>query len=140
MYILLDEYDTPVHDAYVHGYYEELRSFLAAMFGKTFKGNNFLARALITGILKVAKSSLFSELNNVKVYTTLSKRYAEYFGFTEEETDDLLDRASLPQKAHELKEMYNGYQIGKHTLYNPFSIISFIDEVLFDPEAPWKNL
>ena len=136
VYILLDEYDTPIHDAYVHDYYEACRSFLAAMLGKTFKGNNFLERALITGILKVAKSSLFSELNNVKVYTMLSKKYAPYFGFTEEETDDLLNRAGLPQKAHALKEMYNGYEIGQHTLYNPFSIVSFIDEVLNDPEAP----
>ena len=131
VYILLDEYDTPVHDAYVNGYYEDLRSFLAAMFGKTFKGNNFLARALITGILKVAKSSLFSELNNLKVYTILDDaRYCQYFGFTEAETDDLLDRAGLPQKAHELKEMYNGYALEGHTLYNPFSIVSFISELL----------
>ena len=135
VYILLDEYDTPINDAYVHGYYESCRSFLAAMFGQAFKGNDFLANGLITGILKVAKASLFSELNNPKVYTTLSKKYANKFGFTTAETDDLLDRAGLPQKAHELKEMYNGYQIGDYTLYNPFSIVSFIDEVLNDPKG-----
>ena len=135
VYILLDEYDTPINDAYVHGCYEPCRSFLAGLFGKTFKRNSFLKKGLITGILKIAKASLFSELNNLKVYTMLAKKYAECFGFTEKETNDLLDRAGLPQKAHELKEMYNGYQIGAYTLYNPFSIVSFIDEVLVDPEA-----
>ena len=137
VYILLDEYDTPMHDAYVHGYYEGCRNFLAAFFHSAFKGNNALDKALITGILKVAKSSLFSELNNVEVYTMLDDaRYPQYFGFTQEETDDLLDHAGLPQRAHELKEMYNGYEIGKYTLYNPFSMVSFIKEVLVDPEAP----
>jgi len=134
--ILLDEYDTPLHDAYIQGYYEDMRSFMATVFNKTFKGNSFLHKALITGILKIAKSSLFSELNNVKDYTTLrSPRYAQYFGFTEEETNDYLDRADLPQRAHELKEMYNGYQIEEYTLYNPFSIVSFIDTaVIYGPE------
>ena len=139
VYILLDEYDTPINDAYLHGCYETCRSFLAAMFGKAFKGNNFLKNGLITGILKIAKASLFSEFNNPKVYTTLSKKYANSFGFTTAETDDLLDRAGLPQKAHELKEMYNGYQIGDYTLYNPFSIVSFIDEVLDDPKGDMKD-
>ncbi len=87
----------------------------------------------------MAKASLFSELNNPKVYTTLSKKYADSFGFTQKETDDLLDRAGLPQKAHALKEMYNGYQIGDYTLYNPFSIVSFIDEVLNDPKGDMQN-
>ena len=75
VYILLDEYDTPMNDAYLHGRYEACRSFLAALFGDTFKGNDFLARGLITGILKVAKASLFSELNNLKEYTILRACY-----------------------------------------------------------------
>ena len=139
VYILLDEYDTPINHAYLHGCYASCRSFLAGMFGQTFKGNDFLERGLITGILKVAKASLFSELNNLKVYTTLSKKYANTFGFTTAETDDLLNRAGLPQKAHQLKEMYNGYQIGGYTLYNPFSIVSFIDEVLDDPKGDMQD-
>ena len=139
VYILLDEYDTPINYAYLHGCYAPCRSFLAGMFGQTFKGNDFLERGLITGILKVAKASLFSELNNLKVYTTLSKKYANIFGFTTAETDDLLNRAGLPQKAHQLKEMYNGYQIGGYTLYNPFSIVSFIDEVLDDPKGDMQD-
>jgi len=100
--ILLDEYDTPLHDAYVNNYYEEMRSLISTMFNKAFKGNAFLFEALITGILKIAKSSLFSELSNVKDYTILSSpKFAQYFGFTEEETDDYLQECmnnySLPQ-------------------------------------------
>ncbi|MEM7361728.1 MAG: AAA family ATPase [Bacteroidota bacterium] len=134
-YILLDEYDTPINDAHVNECYEPCRAFLASMFGKTFKGNNFLEKGIITGILKVAQAALFSDLNNLKIYTTLSHKYANSFGFTGDETNDLLDRAGLPQKAHELKEMYNGYQIGDYTLYNPFSMVSFISEVLDDPKG-----
>ena len=140
VYILLDEYDTPINDAYLHGCYETCRSFLAAMFGKAFKGNNFLKNGLITGILKIAKASLFSELNNPQVYTILDDaRYTPYFGFTEAETDDLLNRAKLPQKAHELKEMYNGYNLEGYTLYNPFSIVSFISNLLLRGEARMKD-
>ena len=101
------------------------------MFGFTFKGNDFLEKGLITGILKIAKASLFSELNNLEVYTMLDDaRYAQYFGFTTAETDDLLNRAALPQKAHQLKEMYNGYNLESYTLYNPFSIVSFMKQLL----------
>ena len=138
--ILLDEYDTPINDAYLHGYYEESRNFLAALFHSAFKGNNALHKALITGILKVAKSSLFSELNNVEVYTMLDdSRYPHYFGFTEEETDDFLDRAGLSQKAHQLKQMYNGYNLEGYTLYNPFSIVSFVAELLLIGEERMED-
>ena len=131
IYILLDEYDTPINDAYVNDYYEECRSFLAAMFGKTFKGNASLNRGLITGILKVAKASLFSGMNNLEVYSmTDDARYPHYFGFTEHETNVFLEKAGLPQKAHELKEMYNGYELEGYTLFNPFSIVSFIKALL----------
>ncbi len=140
--IFLDEYDTPLHDAFINNYYEKGRSFIASIFHNAFKDNSFLHKALITGILKIAKSSLFSELNNVKVYTTLaSPKFAQYFGFTEEETDDYLDRANLPQKAHDLKEMYNGYKIEDYTLYNPFSIVCFIDNaVTYDKKDIEKAL
>ena len=140
VYILLDEYDTPVHDAYVYGYAEELQSFLDAILGRTFKGNNFLARGLITGIIQVPQSSIFSGFNNAKVYKILDDaRYTQYFGFTEAETDDLLDRAGLPQKAHDLKDMYNGYQVRKQTLYNPYSMVSFIKNALLLEEDEMKE-
>ena len=135
VYLFVDEYDTPIHDAYIKGYYNECTAFLAKMFNTTFKGNPYLAKAMITGILKVGKASLFSDLNNVTVYSMLEdKRYNKHFGFTEEETDALLDKAGLPTKAHKLKEMYNGYEVGGSTLYNPWSIVNFIDNACLLPE------
>ena len=135
VYIFLDEYDTPINHAYINGYFKECVDFFVQLFGKTFKGNDYLNRGLITGILKIAKENLFSGLNNPQVYTMLSDaRYATCFGFSPEETDDLLDRAGLPQQTQKLKEMYNGYQIEGHTLYNPFSIVSFISEALLRGE------
>ena len=131
VYIFLDEYDTPLHNAYVNNYYEKMRSFIASMFNQTLKGNSFVEKALITGIIKIAKSSLFSELNNVGDYTCLdSPLYSDYFGFTEEETNEYLDKAGLPAKAHQLKQMYNGYCINGTTLYNPYSIVKFINRSL----------
>ncbi len=139
--ILLDEYDTPLHDAHVHGYYEEMRSLIATLFNKAFKGNDYLHKGLITGILQIVKSSLFSELNNVKVYSMISSsRYANCFGFTPEETDHYLDQAGLPQKAHELKEMYNGYIVEGYTLYNPLSIIMFADQATSNTKPIEKSL
>ncbi len=139
--LLLDEYDTPLHDAHVHGYYEEMRSLIATLFNKAFKGNDYLHKGLITGILQIVKSSLFSELNNVKVYSMISSsRYANCFGFTPEETDHYLDQAGLPQKAHELKEMYNGYIVEGYTLYNPLSIIMFADQATSNTKPIEKSL
>ena len=133
--ILLDEYDTPLHDAYVYGYYEQCRSWMASLFGNTFKGNDYLEKAVITGILKVAQASLFSALNNVAIYSMLQDdQYGAYFGFTEQETTRLLTQAALPPKAQTLKEMYNGYQVGGHILYNPFSIVSFVSKAVLRPD------
>ena len=129
VYIFLDEYDAPIHDAYVEEYYEPCIKFMANLFGNTFKGNEYLEKAMITGILKVGKASLFSNLNNVKTYSMLhDNRYASYFGFTEEETNQLLKDAELPTQTKKLKEMYNGYEVGGVTLYNPWAIINFIAE------------
>ncbi len=133
--VLLDEYDTPIHDAYIHDYYEACRSFIACLFNKTFKGNDYLEKAVITGILKVAQASLFSTLNNVAIYSMLQDdQYGAYFGFTEQETTRLLTQAALPPKAQTLKEMYNGYQVGGHILYNPFSIVSFVSKAVLRPD------
>ena len=131
IYIFIDEYDTPLHNAYINNYYEKMRSFIASMFNQALKGNGFVEKAIITGIIKIAKSSLFSELNNVGDYTCLdSPLYSDYFGFTEEETNEYLDKAGLPSKAHQLKQMYNGYSINGTTLYNPYSIVKFISRSL----------
>ena len=138
VYIFLDEYDAPIHDAYTEGYYEPCIKFMANLFGNTFKGNEYLNKAMITGILKVGKESLFSNLNNVKTYSMLTdKRYAEYFGFTEEETSQLLKEAELPTPTAALKAMYNGYEVNNITLYNPWAIINFIAEA---KESNNKNI
>jgi len=128
--ILIDEYDTPIHDAYVHDYYEKCMETFGPLLGTSLKGNPYLERSVVTGILKVGKASIFSGLNNVEVHTVLNKGYAQYFGFTEAETQDLLERAGLPRDIPQLKAMYNGYQIGDCTLYNPFSIVCFIKAAL----------
>ena len=133
VYILLDEYDSPLNEAYINGYYSDMRRFMASLFDDAFKDNSFLNKAMITGIIKIAKSSLFSELNNVSVYTCLdSPLYSNYFGFTEEETNDYLDRSrTCPLKAHELKEMYNGYTLLMELLYIiHISIVNFASEYI----------
>ncbi|MBS0350699.1 MAG: AAA family ATPase [Proteobacteria bacterium] len=127
-WLLVDEYDTPIQSAYVHGYYEPMISLLRGMFGAALKTNPYLERAVITGILRVAKESLFSGLNNLKVYSLIHSRYGQYFGFTEEEVADLLKKVQLEEKSTEIRDWYNGYQMGNWTVYNPWSIVNCIHE------------
>jgi hypothetical protein len=108
-WLLIDEYDTPIQSAYVHGYYEPMIGLLRGMFGAALKTNSYLERAVITGILRVAKESLFSGVNNLEVYSLLQSRYGQYFGFTEEEVTDLLKKAQLEEKSAEIRDWYNGY-------------------------------
>jgi hypothetical protein len=118
--VLLDEYDTPIVQGYVKGYYDQMISFMRVLLGSALKDNSDLGKAVITGITKVSQESLFSGLNNLDVYTLLDKGYGQYFGFTEEEVTSL-----LPQGASidPIKAWYNGYCIGKYQLYNPWSIM-----------------
>jgi hypothetical protein len=125
-WLLIDEYDTPIQSAYVHGYYEPIISMLRGMFGVTLKTNPYLERAVITGILRVAKESLFSGVNNLEVYSLIQSCYGQYFGFTEEEVLDILKRSQLEDKSQEIRDWYNGYQMGKWTVYNPWSIVKCI--------------
>ena len=127
-WILIDEYDTPIQSAYVHGYYEEVISLMRGMFGAALKTNPYLERAVITGILRVSKESLFSGLNNLKVYSLLQSHYGQHFGFTEDEVGDLLQRAGLAAQSAEIRDWYNGYLAGKWTIYNPWSIVNCIRE------------
>ncbi|MCK4608013.1 MAG: AAA family ATPase [Gammaproteobacteria bacterium] len=127
-WLLIDEYDTPIQSAYVNGYYEEMISIMRSMFGAALKTNPYLERAVLTGILRVAKESLFSGLNNLEVFTILREEYGQYFGFTEQEVKDLLIQSQLESKAAEVREWYNGYNIGGVvTVYNPWSIAHFIN-------------
>lgn len=126
--ILLDEYDTPMQEAYVNGYWNELVSFTRSMFNSTFKTNPWLERALMTGITRVGKESIFSDLNNLKVVTTTSDEYAESFGFTQKEVFEALEECELSDKKEQVKFWYDGFIFGTHKdIYNPWSILNLLD-------------
>ncbi|MDY5985433.1 MAG: AAA family ATPase [Lachnoclostridium sp.] len=126
--ILLDEYDTPMQEAYVHGYWEELVAFTRSLFNSTFKTNPWLERGLMTGITRVSKESIFSDLNNLKVVTTTSDEYATSFGFTEAEVFDALEKFELTEEKEKVKYWYDGFIFGSHKdIYNPWSILNLLD-------------
>ena len=136
--ILLDEYDTPMQEAYVNGYWEELVSFTRNLFNSTFKTNPYLERAIMTGITRVSKESIFSDLNHLKVVTTTSKEYATAFGFTKEEVEKALQDYGLAEEKEGVKEWYNGFTFGLHSeIYNPWSILNFLDTGVYD--TYWAN-
>ena len=125
--ILLDEYDTPMQEAYVNGYWEELVAFTRSLFNSTFKTNPYLERAIMTGITRVSKESIFSDLNNLVVVTTTSNQYETVFGFTEEEVFNALDEQGLSDEKGEVKKWYDGFTFGdKKDIYNPWSIINLL--------------
>ena len=127
--ILLDEYDTPMQEAYVNGYWEKLVGFTRSLFNATFKTNPYLERAIMTGITRVSKESIFSDLNNLEIVTTLSTKYETSFGFTEEEVFNALDEQGLPDEKSDVKKLYDGFIFGKQKdIYNPWSIINFLDK------------
>ena len=127
--ILLDEYDTPMQEAYVNGYWEELVAFTRSLFNSTFKTNPYLERAIMTGITRVSKESIFSDLNNLEVVTTLSLKYTTVFGFTEQEVFDALDEFALSEQKGEVKAWYDGFVFGEQKdIYNPWSIINYLDK------------
>lgn len=127
--ILLDEYDAPMQEAYVNGYWDELVSFTRSLFNWTFKTNPYLERAIMTGITRVSKESIFSDLNNLKVITVTSDEYAKCFGFTEKEVFEALDEQGLSNEKEKVKMWYDGFTFGQsRDIYNPWSIINFLDE------------
>ena len=126
--ILLDEYDTPMQEAYVGGFWEELVEFTRSLFNSTFKTNPYMARAVMTGITRVSKESIFSDLNNLKVVTTTSNEYATAFGFTEEEVFQALEEYRYGEQKEKIKWWYDGFVFGKQKdIYNPWSILNFLD-------------
>ena len=127
--ILLDEYDTPVQEAYVNGYWSDMVAFIRSLFNATFKTNPYLERALMTGITRISKESIFSDLNNLEVVSTTSEKYADSFGFTEEEVFAALDEFGLTDQKQSVKDWYDGFMFGnRKDIYNPWSIINFIDK------------
>jgi len=125
--ILIDEYDTPIHEAYLNGFYKDAIDFLRTLLGNTLKGNEYLQKGILTGILRISKESMFSDLNNVKVYSVLSEKYNTWFGFTQREVDKFLDDFGLGNSSNQVKAWYNGYYFGNEEIYNPWSILGFID-------------
>ena len=125
--ILLDEYDTPLQEAWVYGYWKEMVELIRGLFNSTFKTNPYLERAVMTGITRVSKESIFSDLNHLNVVTSTSEMYADCFGFTEEEVFAALDEYGMQDKRSEVKRWYDGFTFGKcRDIYNPWSIINYL--------------
>lgn len=136
--VLLDEYDTPLQESYAHGYWRELTAFTRSLFNATFKTNPYLERAIMTGITRVSKESIFSDLNNLEVITTTSEKYATSFGFTESEVFTALDEAGMSDQCDVVKKWYDGFVFGgKKDIYNPWSITNFLDKRKID--IYWAN-
>ena len=136
--ILLDEYDTPMQEAYVDGYWDELAAFTRNLFNSTFKTNPWLERGIMTGITRVSKESIFSDLNNLKVVTTTSNEYATAFGFTESEVFDALEEFGLSDEKMKVKYWYDGFIFGDYKdIYNPWSILNLLDTRQFT--TYWAN-
>ena len=126
--ILIDEYDTPMTSAWNEGYYEKSRRFFKSFYSNTLKDNEYLQFAVVTGILRVAKEGIFSGLNNLKTYTVLNNKYAESFGLIETEVKNALEYYGLEQNIEKVRKWYNGYKFGSIQIYNPWSIINYLDE------------
>ena len=136
--ILLDEYDTPMQEAYMDGYWEELTVFTRSLFNSAFKTNPALERGLMTGITRVSKESIFSDLNNLKVVTTTSEEYASIFGFTEEEVFGALEQFGMEEQKEEVKRWYDGFIFGtQKDIYNPWSILNYLDSKSY--KTYWAN-
>ena len=127
--ILLDEFDTPMQEAYIHGYWDEFTAFIRSLFNAAFKTNPYLNRAMMTGITRVSKESIFSDLNNLKVVTTTSEEYATCFGFTQEEVFQALEEFQLADQKDAVKQWYDGFTFGsQQDIYNPWSITNYLKE------------
>ena len=121
--ILIDEYDTPIQEAYLKGYYDQMIELMRGIFGPSLKDNDYMCKAIVTGITRVAQESLFSGVNNFEVYSVLRSKYAQYFGFTEPEVEALIEKTGNQVTMDVVREWYNGYRIGAQLVYNPWSIL-----------------
>lgn len=141
--ILIDEYDVPLENAFMEGFYEEMVAFIRSLFESALKTNSSLEFAVITGCLRISKESIFTGMNNLEIVSILSKNYDEYFGFTEEEVGKICKDYKLEHKYELIKEWYNGYIFGNINVYNPWSVIRFIKDLKADendfPSSYWAN-
>lgn len=141
--ILIDEYDVPLENAHMCGFYDEMIAFIRSLFESALKTNNSLEFAVITGCLRISRESIFTGMNNLKIISILSKQYDEYFGFTDAEVQKICDDYHMPHKFDTFKEWYNGYLFGDANVYNPWSVMLFMDDLCEDenqyPKAYWAN-
>ena len=124
--LLIDEYDSPLINAYEHGYYDEAIVFFQVFYGEALKTNPYLRMGIMTGIIRVIKAGIFSDLNNLKVYSILEKEYSDFYGFTQEEVEKALKDFNIEYELPEVKAWYDGYRFGNSEVYNPWSILNFI--------------
>ena len=135
--VLIDEYDQPIINSYIEGYYDETIDFFKSFYGAVLKDNEYLEMGVMTGILRVAKENIFSGLNNIKVHSILNERFTEYFGVLENEVETSLKDFGLEYDLSDVQKWYNGYLFGETKVYNPWSIINFLDEKKLG--AYWVN-
>lgn len=136
--ILIDEYDTPIQQGHMKGYYDKVIGFMRNFLSGGLKDNSCVSRAFMTGILRVAKESIFSGLNNLSVNSVLDKRYSQYFGFTKDEVEQLLRDCGQFRRMKEVKAWYNGYLFGRTEIYNPWSVLNYADNDFF-PQTYWQS-
>jgi hypothetical protein len=136
--IIIDEYDTPIQEGYAKDFYDEIIGFMRNFFSGAFKDNKNLSYGFLTGILRIAQESIFSGLNNLTVNSVMDEDYDQYFGFTENEVDKMLDYYGVSNKKEELKGWYDGYLFGDEEIYNPWSVINYIAKGC-TPQAYWVN-
>ena len=141
--ILIDEYDVPLENAFFEGFYDEMISFIRSLFESALKTNPSLEFSIITGCLRISRESIFTGLNNLNIISILNNRYAEYFGFTAEEVEELCDYYNIQEKYETVKKWYNGYTFGDKNVYNPWSVVKYIYDVLGNshvfPTSYWAN-
>ncbi len=136
--IIIDEYDTPIQQGYTEGHYEQITGFMRNLLSGAFKDNSNLFYGFLTGILRVAKESIFSGLNNLKVYSILEERYSEYFGFTKDEIRSITDYYGRSDKYEEICQWYDGYRFGDTDIFNPWSVLNYMDENC-SAKAYWQS-
>lgn len=141
--ILLDEYDVPLESAYFRGFYEKMIDFIRSLFESALKTNDNLEFAVITGCLRISRESIFTGLNNLKIVSILNESFAEAFGFTQKEVEEMLDFYGIREKKEEMKRWYDGYQFGKTEVYNPWSVINYVNDMVLEdtiyPKPYWSN-
>ena len=141
--ILIDEYDVPLENAYFRGFYDQMIDFIRSLFESALKTNDALEFAIVTGCLRISKESIFTGLNNLEINSVLSNNYAEYFGFTGEEVEQMLKNYGLEEKMPEVKQWYDGYLFGETEVYNPWSIINYVKTAISEsqpfPKPYWSN-